>query len=88
MAEINDYDMIFVVETWLNSNVQNALLCPKGYNLLRRDRHGRRGGGIMIIYKSNLSIVEVRNSEHDTLEYICIDVIGKNRSKAYLTILV
>ena len=83
MAETNDYDIIFIVETWLNRNVQNALLCPKGYNLLRRDRNGKRGGGIMIIYKSNLSIAEVRNSEHDTLEYICIDVLGKKRSKAY-----
>ena len=55
-------DIIFMCETWLNSNTSNAMLSIKGYQIiseLRQDRvdtkHGA-GGGLIVYAKSNLKI--------------------------------
>ena len=72
----SNYDIIFIVETWLNANLHDALVCPQGYNVIRRDRFNQKGGGVLVLHRSQLIITEVRKSEPDHIEYICIDVLG------------
>ena len=40
----SSFDIICVTETWLNSDIADNEVLPKGYNIYRRDR-GHRGGG-------------------------------------------
>ena len=75
----SNYDIIFIVETWLNSNLHDALVCPQGYNVIRRDRLDQKGGGVLVLYRSHLTITEVRKSEPNHVEYLCIDVLGSKQ---------
>ena len=74
----HQYDLVFVVETWLNKTLQDALICPQGYNIIRRDRSDKRGGGILILHKSEYKVVEVRTYESQDFEYLCIDLLQPN----------
>ena len=49
-----DVDIAAVTETWLNSNVANSSLSVAGYNLVRSDRLGRKGGGLCIFVRDSL----------------------------------
>ena len=74
----NKYNLIFIVETWLNKLLDNfdSLVCPHGYNIIRKDRHNKKGGGVLLIYKSTLRIIDVTNNQNNLfLEHICVDVI-------------
>ena len=75
------YDFIFIVETWLHQLIEDQLVCPTGYNIIRRDRENRKGGGILVLYKSKYNVIELRKSNCDTLEYICIDLLELNSNQ-------
>ena len=47
----NNYDFIFIVETWLSSKTEDALVCPKGYDIFRKDRINKKGGGVLVLYQ-------------------------------------
>jgi hypothetical protein len=49
-------DVMFVTETWLNSNISDGEILPIGYDIYRTDRSlGRSGGGVLIAIKRILS---------------------------------
>ena len=78
----NNYDLIFIVETWMTPNIQDSLICPKGYDVLRKDRTDKRGGGVLALYKSSYSVVEILDNNNVELseigscpiEHICLDL--------------
>jgi hypothetical protein len=47
-----DLDIICLTETWLNDSVNNHEIIPFGYNIYRKDRLNRVGGGVLIAVKS------------------------------------
>ena len=49
-----DVDIAAVTETWLNNSVASTDLSVTGYNIIRRDRIGRKGGGLCIFVKDCL----------------------------------
>ena len=75
------YDIIFIVETWLNDNVKDSLICPTGYDIIRRDRKSKRGGGLLVLFKSQYTIIEIRETENTPIEYMCVDVIHANTNQ-------
>ena len=80
----NKYNLIFIVETWLNKLLDNfdSLVCPHGYNIIRKDRHNKKGGGVLLIYKSTLRIIDVTNNQNNLfLEHICVDVIFSSQKR-------
>ena len=46
------YDIIGISETWANDFVNDAEMNIDGYSMYRKDRNGRKGGGL-ILYTSN-----------------------------------
>ena len=53
----NKIDICIVSETWLNSRVSSHLVCPDGYNILRKDRGNQRtGGGVALICRNDWKI--------------------------------
>ena len=44
-------DIYGVVETFLNSTVDDSEICIDNYNIIRRDRVGSGGGGIVLYLK-------------------------------------
>ena len=61
-----DPDVISLSETWMDSSFPPNSHVPEGYSIIRKDRSPEfqqkykrnRGGGVAIIYKSNLNLVK------------------------------
>ena len=73
----NGYDLIFIVETWLTPKTLDSLICPRGYQIIRKDRTGKpqkRGGGILLIYRDSLYITDVTDASRSDLEHVCIQL--------------
>ena len=50
-------DVMFVTETWLNSNISDREILLIGYDFYRTDRSlGRSGGGVLIAIKQDTFI--------------------------------
>ena len=46
--------MIVGTESWLNDNINTGEILPQSYQMFRRDRSGRSGGGVFIAIQNNL----------------------------------
>jgi len=67
-----DYDVIFMVETWLNDTVTNPMLVKNlPYEVYRRDR-GSVGGGLAVFVKTSLCCNFIAQAENT--EAICLDM--------------
>lgn len=55
----SDADILILTETWLYPDVTNEELFPDkhNYNIYRRDRVDRRGGGVLIAVTKTVSSV-------------------------------
>jgi hypothetical protein len=66
------------------------MFCPPGYNCLRCDRQqGERGGGVIVFYKSNLSVHQLDlNSSAIGFGYelLCIDLYVSNSPMRFLCV--
>ena len=71
MLAISSYDLTFVTESWLNKNVQDALITSQGYSIIRRDRLNKSGGGVCVIHKRGIQVVEQRTFNPVNFEYLC-----------------
>lgn len=78
----NQFDIIALTETWLNSSISNYEILPLGYKIFRKDREtGRRGGGVLLAVKDSLS-TEPFQFKCGTLEIA--SVVIKSTSKNIL----
>ena len=64
----NNYDIVFITESWLHADIGMGLLDPESvYHVVRKDRTdtrtGDRGGGVCAFVNRNLSITEVNISD-------------------------
>lgn len=48
------FDLLFITESWLNSNILNSMVCNLKYNILRDDRDCEKGGGFYFCTKNLL----------------------------------
>ena len=76
--------MIFVVESWLDDRTLDAQICPKGYNIIRKDRKSKtltRGGGVLLLFKNNVHLVDKTNAGDD-FEHLCVDIFTPQSQNA------
>jgi exonuclease III len=57
-----NFDVVCVNETWLNSDFSDQEILHPGYTIYRKDRHNRSGGGVLIAIKT-CSFKSVNNFE-------------------------
>ena len=72
-------DIFFVTESWLKPYHLDSLVCPTGYQVIRNDRLKQMGGGVLVLFKEQLNVVQVALKD-PTFEYICIDLIVSKKS--------
>ena len=58
------FDILAVTETWFDPSVLDHEAIPSGYTIYRRDRLYRRGGGVLLAFKNDLTVV--RRSDLET----------------------
>jgi len=70
VANCNGCDMIVLTETWANENMDDATSCIGCFDIVRKGRAGKRGGGVMIYVKNSLAYKVLDNlnkSEHESV---------------------
>ena len=60
-----DLDIIAVTETWLTSYILDHEILPTGYQLHRKDRQDRQGGGILFASRSDFVVFRRNDLETD-----------------------
>ena len=60
MVEDVDPDIIGTAESWATPDISDAELGMTGYAMFRKDRIGRRGGGIMLYIKESIQAYEIK----------------------------
>ena len=79
-------DICFISETWLNDKIPSSLICPIGYNLLRRDRWNERpGGGVAILCRNDWNIKEL--DFQNNLECLWCEIQGMTNNKYYTAVI-
>ena len=51
---------IDITESWANTDITDAELGLTGYIMFRRDRIGRRGGGVILYVKESIQAYEIK----------------------------
>lgn len=91
----NDYDIVILVETWLNNNILSHELFDNRYTVYRRDRetsshHNKKDGGGVLIAVNNKYISKRMNSWESECEdvWVTVDIcLGKhNRSSKQIAL--
>ena len=79
MVEDTDPHIIGITESWAITDITDAELGLTGYVMFRRDRIGRRGGGVILYVKESIQAYEIKlESEADYGEAIWCKIISGN----------
>ena len=88
--------IIGITESWANNDITNAELGLDGYVMFRKDRMGKRGGGVLLYIKETIPAYEVQLHEaiwcklvtgHTTVTigvvYRCPNITTENNEKIH-----
>ena len=79
MVEDIDPHIIGITESWANTDITDAKLGLTGYIMFRRDRIGRRGGGVILYVKEYIQAYEIKlEKEADYDEAVWCKVVSGN----------
>ena len=65
---VNDSDPHIIGESWANKDITDAELGLEGYVMFRKDRMGRRGGGVLLYVKDTIPAYEIQLREEADCE--------------------
>ena len=74
--------IIGITESWANNDITDAELGREGYVMFRRDRMGKRGGGVLLYIKETIPAYEVQLQE----EADCKEALWCNLVTGHTTI--
>ena len=60
---IKPHIIIGITESWANNDITDVELGLDGYVMFRKDRMGRRGGGVLLCIKETIPAYEVQLQE-------------------------
>ena len=79
MVEDIDPHIIGIPESWANTDITDAELGLTGYVMFRRDRIGRRGGGVILYVKESIQAYEIKlEIEADYDEAVWCKIVSGN----------
>ena len=79
MVEDIDPHIIGITKSWVNRDVSDAELRLTGYIMFRRDRIGRRGGGVILYIKESIQGYEIKlEREADCDEAVWCNIVSGN----------
>ena len=79
MVEDIDPHIIGITESWANTDIRDAELGLTGCVMFRRDRIGRRGGGVILYVKESIQAYEIKlESEADYDEAVWCKIVSGN----------
>ena len=78
-AELSNFSVICLTETWLNDHTANDSISLDGYKLYRRDRGGDNHGGVCVYTKGNVFSRRRNDLELPNIECIWIEITVHHR---------
>ena len=79
MVEDIDPHIIGITESWANIDITDAELGLRGYVMFRKDRIGRRGGGVILYVKESIQAYEIKlEREADCDEAVWCKIVSGN----------
>ena len=54
-------DVILITESWTRDDVGDAEIALKGYNIIRKDRRDRTGGGCLLFVREHLNVTLIED---------------------------
>ena len=75
IVQQENYDIVAIVETWWDDS-HNWIVAMDGYKLFRRDRQGRRGGGVALYVRECFDCLELNDGD-DRVECLWVRIRGK-----------
>ena len=76
--------IIGITESWAKNHITNAELGLEGYVMFRKDRIGRRGGGVLLYIKDTIPAYDVQlQEEADCNEAIWCNLISYRTYSSY-----
>ena len=57
-------DLIAITEAWLHEEIDDSLLLVNGFNIFRKDRIGRRGGGVCVYLTEGVHCKRITDLEN------------------------
>ncbi|RMC21511.1 hypothetical protein DUI87_02377 [Hirundo rustica rustica] len=75
MVQQQSYDVVAIMETWWDDS-HGWSTALDGYKLFRRDRKGRRGGGVALYIKKAFDAIGIETNE-DGVECLWVRIKGK-----------
>ena len=81
---LHNLDILAIAETWLDDSVSDGLLSVPGFQLFRRDRVGRTGGGVCCYCRETLTASRLAHLEDPHLESLVLSI--KAGDKKQLTV--
>ena len=83
ITEDEGYEIIGIVETWLNDSIDNAEIELAGYKIFRKDRISQnktRGCGILLYIKEDINVVQrddICNVQFPESLFCTIEAMGR-----------
>ena len=76
MVQARQPDIVSIVESWLDQDVDDSEINISGYQIFRADR-SRHGGGVLVYIKSHLTGHAIQNHYRD-LELLWLNICSGN----------
>ena len=83
---LNNYKfkILHISETFLTTNIVTNLICISGYNIVRRDRKGQHGGGLVSYVHNSIPFTAITDLDKLLPESLSL-LITLPHSKAFIT---
>ena len=79
MVDDIDPHIIGITESWATPDISDAELGMTGYVMFRKDRLGRRGGGVILYIKESIQAYEIKlEKEADSEEAVWCNIVTGN----------
>ena len=79
MVEDIDPHIIGITESWATTDISDAELGMTGYVMFRKDRLGRRGGGVILYIKESIQAYEIQlEKEAEYEEAVWCNIVTGN----------
>lgn len=72
-------DIVGLYETFLNRDINDSVLIIDTFNIERKDRVGKNGGGVLVYISNKVPYKRRHDLEDDDIESICIEITYPNK---------
>jgi hypothetical protein len=76
--------VVCVCETWLNNSILSSEILPNYGSVVRCDRVGRIGGGVLVAVKTGIQVTRRHDLELENTEIVVIELMKSNSKPVVL----